>query len=155
MQTTVQKPARRTGKPKMGMVTVTIKVANYVDWANAQNAKGKRKPKVRTVIIPDALVDTGTFNLCLPKRYIQELGLQAYPGTIMAQTANGVVERRVYGGAQLTIHGRTDEFRVTELPDDMPALIGCIPLEALDFIVDPTEQKLVGKHGDKRITLMY
>jgi len=139
----------------MAKVSVTIKVENLFDWVKAQNAKGSRKPKVRTVIIPDALVESGMFTLALPKRYIDELGLHALPETILAQTANGVVERRVYGGAQLTIDGRTDEFRVTELPDDMPALIGCIPLEALDFIVDPTEQKLVGKHGDKRITLMY
>ena len=45
--------------------------------------------------------------------------------------------------------------RLWNLPDEVPALIGVIPLEALDFIVDPTTQKLIGKHGKKRITLMY
>jgi hypothetical protein len=42
-----------------------------------------------------------------------------------------------------------------ELPDDAPALVGVIPLEGLDYMVNPTTQTLVGKHGAKRITLMY
>jgi predicted aspartyl protease len=137
----------------MGLVTVTIKIENYVDWARAQQARGRR-PRVRSVIIPDALVDTGTLNLCLPKRYIKALGLVPFPGKITAQTANGLVERNVYGGALLTLEGRSDEFRVTELPDDVPALVGVIPLEGLDLIVDPVSQKLAGKHGKERIAVM-
>jgi predicted aspartyl protease len=147
--------ATRKGAPSMGLVTVTIKVENYVDWARAQTATGPRKPRIRTVIIPDALVDTGTMHLCLPRRYIKALGLLPLPGKMMAETANGLVERTVYGGAQLTLQGRLDEFHVTELPDTVPALVGVIPLEALDFVVDPTTQSLVGKHGKKRVTVMY
>jgi hypothetical protein len=33
--------------------------------------------------------------------------------------------------------------------------VGVIPLESLDFIVDPTTQTLAGKHGKKRVMLMY
>jgi len=139
----------------MGLVTVTIKVENLVDWLRAQTTKGRRKPPIRTVIIPDALVDTGTRNLCLPKRYIKALGLHPRPGKITAQTANGFVERTVYSAAQLTLEGRTDEFAVTEMPDTAPALVGVIPLEGLDFVVDPTTQSLVGKHGKKRVMVMY
>lgn len=138
----------------MGLVTVTIKIENYVDWARAQTAAGARKPRIRTVIIPDAVVDTGTMNLCLPKRYIKALGLMPLPGKLIAETANGLVERKVYGGALLTLQGRLDQLYVTELPDDLPALVGVIPLEALDFIVDPTTQSVVGKHGKTRIEMM-
>ena len=139
----------------MGHTVVTIKVENVGDWMAAQEGKaGRRKPRIRTVIIPDALVDTGTTYLGLPLRYIKELGLRPLPQAIRATTATGVVERRLYVGALLTIGGRTDEFAVAELPDEAPALVGVIPLEGLDFIVDPTTQTLAGKHGATRMMLM-
>ena len=38
---------------------------------------------------------------------------------------------------------------VLEVPDGVPPLIGQIPLEHLDFVVDPRNQKLIGNpaHG--------
>lgn len=136
----------------MGHTHMTIKVENFADWARVQEKKRRR---IRTVIIPDAIVDTGTTRLCLPSHYIKELGLKRFPRKITATTATGVVERQLYGGALLTIEDRMDEFAVAELPDSVPALVGVIPLEALDYIVDPTTQSLVGKHGKKRVMLMY
>jgi len=138
----------------MGHTFVTIKVQNAVDCVLAEERKGRRR-RVRTVIIPDALVDTGTTYLCLPARYIRELGLRPRPQTVKATTAAGIVERRIFSSALLTLEGRSDEFSVAELPDDAPALVGVVPLEVLDFVVDPVEQKLVGKHGGTRMTLMY
>ena len=138
----------------MGHTEVTIKVENLNDWTRARQSK-RRTQKIRTVIIPDALVDTGTTYLCLPSRYIKELGLEPLPRTVQATTAAGIVERRVYLGALLTVEGRTGEFMVIELPDEVPALIGVIPLEGLDFVVDPTLQRLVGKHGSQQVMLMY
>ena len=140
----------------MGHTLVTIKVENVGDWLAAQARKGARKsPRIRTVTIPDALVDTGTTYLCLPARYIKQLGLRPLPQTVRATTASGIVERRLYVGALLTIGGRTDEFAVAELPDEAPALVGVIPLEGLDYVVDSTTQTLVGKHGTTRMMLMY
>lgn len=139
----------------VGHTLVTMKVQNFVDWSAAQGSRPGRRRTVRTVIIPDALVDTGTTYLCLPSRYIKQLGLKPFPQTVNARTAAGIVERRLYGGALLTLEARTDQFTVAELPDDAPALIGVIPLEGLDFVVDPTTQKLTGKHGPTRMMLMY
>jgi predicted aspartyl protease len=137
----------------MGHTLVTIKVENFTDWVRAQ--ENKRPRRIRTVVIPDALVDTGTTYLCLPARYIKALGLQPFPGTVSVTTANGMAERRLYGGALLTLENRTDQFTVAELPDEVPPLIGVIPLESLDFVVDPTTQSLIGKHGARRVMLMY
>lgn len=30
------------------------------------------------------------------------------------------------------------------MPDDYPVLIGLVPLELLDFVVDPAEKRLIG-----------
>lgn len=139
----------------MGHTLVTIKIQNAFDWAAAQDAKGRKARHIRTAIIPDALVETGTTYLCLPSRYIKELGLRPLPRTVRATTAVGVVERQVYSGALLTIEDRTDEFSVLEVPDEAPALVGVVPLEVLDYMVDPTTQSLIGKHGATSMVLMY
>ena len=138
----------------MGHTLVTIKVENAFDWVLAQEKKQSRR-RIRTVIIPDAIVDTGATHLCLPARYIKQLGLRPIPRTVRVTTAMGQVERRIFTGVMLTIEDRTSEVSVMELPDEAPALVGVVPLEVLDFVVDPTEEKLVGKHGAQQVALLY
>jgi hypothetical protein len=43
------------------------------------------------------------------------------------------------------------------LPDDCPVLIGQVPLEVLDFVVDPQGQRLIGNpaHGGEQILEIY
>lgn len=47
--------------------------------------------------------------------------------------------------------------RVTVAATSCPVLIGQLPLEGLDFIVDPKKQKLVGnpEHGGEQMIEMY
>jgi hypothetical protein len=46
---------------------------------------------------------------------------------------------------------------VTEIPDDCPVLIGQVPLELLDFVVDPKGQRLIGNpaHGGEHMIEIY
>lgn len=46
---------------------------------------------------------------------------------------------------------------VTELPDDCPMLIGQVPLELLDSVVDPIHQRLIGnpEHGGEHVIELY
>jgi len=46
---------------------------------------------------------------------------------------------------------------IVSAKDDCPPLIGVIPLEILDFVVDPTRQRLIGNpnHGGERMFDMY
>jgi len=40
-----------------------------------------------------------------------------------------------------------------EVPDEVPALIGQIPLEMLDFVIDPQSRRLIGNpaHGGEQM----
>ena len=104
--------------------------------------------QVRRVTIEDAVVDTGATYLSLPPRLIQQLGLNESSRRPVRTTA-GVVEARFYDAVRLTIQGRYCTIDVLDVPDDVPALIGQVPLELLDFVVDPGAQKLIGnpEHG--------
>lgn len=108
--------------------------------------------QVRQITVPDALVDTGATTLALPKRLIRQLGLKkAY--TKRASSTRGVGDIDVYEAVRLTIQGRQMSIDVMEVPDDIPVLIGQIPLVFFDLVVDTRNRRLIGNpaHGGEHI----
>ena len=135
----------------MGKVLVTAKMENLEDLYSVK--KGiLSSGQVRSVEVPDALVDTGAIMLSLPKRIIDQLGLARF-GTRRVRTSSGIVDAGVYEVVRVTIEGRECRVDVLEVPDDCPVLIGQIPLEALDFVVNPVSGKLMGNpdHGGEHM----
>ena len=93
--------------------------------------------------IEDALVDTGAFTLSLPAELVEKLGL----GELRrkhGQTAGGPREFSVREMVRLWIQGRDCTIEVVELPEGCPVLIGQVPLELMDWVVDPQGRKLIG-----------
>ncbi len=139
----------------MGKVLVTAKIENLEDLFAV--SKGALKPEqVRSVEVTDALVDSGASTLSLPKRLIAQLGLHAFD-VRPARTSGGPAMLRMCGTVKLTVQGRVWRGDVLELPDDCPALIGQIPLESLDFVVDLQGQRLIGNpaHGGEQMVEVY
>jgi len=137
--------------PTMGKVIVAARMENLRDVLLAREG-ALAEDQVRAVEVSDALVDTGATYLSIPRKLIEQLGLTRFR-TRTARTTAGPVEFRMYGAVQLTVEGRESLVEVAEVPDDCPVLIGQIPLESLDFVVDPKGQKLVGNpdHGGERM----
>ena len=130
------------GTATMGRVQVGLKVENVQDLWDVQRGM-LTADKVRSVVIPDALVDTGASTLCLPAAVIRQLGLKKVKErTVRSATGTGVLS--TYDVVQFTIMGREDKIQVLEVPDGTPALVGQLPLEMLCFVVDPVNQRLVG-----------
>jgi clan AA aspartic protease len=144
------------GTATMGKVLVGMKAENLDDLFEV--SKGRLKPElVRTVNIPDALVDTGATHLCLPRRYIQQLGLQKFR-TRRARISSGELRSfDMYGVIRLTVQGRDCTTEVAEVADDCPALIGQVPLDLFDWVVDPMNQRLIGNpdHGGEHMFDMF
>ena len=139
----------------MGRVLVEAMLESLKDlWALEQ---GLIKPdQVRRIIVPDALVDTGATMLSLPTCMIRQLGLSK-SWTRQVTTSKGTSNADVYSSVKLTIKGRECPMDVLEVPDDVPVLIGQIPLEYLDFVVDPQSRSLIGNpaHGGEQMYEMY
>jgi clan AA aspartic protease len=133
----------------MGRVVVAARIENLNDLILVRAGHLKTED-VRTLEIADALVDTGATMLSLPKRMIKQMGLKKFTSRRM-RTARGSAKFNIYDAVRLTIQGRDCTIDVSELPDDCPVLIGQVPLEMLDFVVDPKRQKLIGnpEHGGK------
>ena len=123
-----------------GKVTAQIKVENWLDLELVKAGVRKEKPRC---IETEALVDTGAVKFYLKSSVIKELGLHPV-GEMKSRTMSNRTEARtVYSPVALEIQGRTGRFDVVEIPDSLPNIIGQIPLEDLDWVVDCRNQKLI------------
>lgn len=126
----------------VGRVVVPVKIENLSDLYDAE--KGSlAKENVRRIEVADALVDTGANSLGLPSRMVDQLGLKRRRKR-RALTVGGFVELALCDVVRLTINGRDCAVEVSELPDNCPVLVGQIPLEHMDWVVDPKNQRLIG-----------
>ena len=137
----------------MGKVVAKIKLTNYLDLELKRLKLRREKPRV---VQTDVLVDTGATRLYLKRSVIKALGLRK-EGEVVSKTTNGTRRRAVYQAARLDLMGRHGAFQVVEIDDDVPNLLGQIPLEYLDLVVDPKGQKLMPnpEHGDKQMSGEY
>ena len=137
----------------MGRVVAKLKLTNYLDFKLRRLRRLKRAPRSTEV---DALVDTGATRLYLKPSVIRALGLDQV-GEVDSQTTNGVRRRNTYDPVHLELMGRDGNFDVVEVDEDVPNLLGQIPLEHLDLVVDPKRRKLIPnpEHGDKLMTEEY
>jgi len=137
----------------MGKVVAKIKLTNYLDLELKRLNLRREKPRA---VLTDALVDTGATRLYLKSSVIKALGLRK-AGEVVSKTTNGARRRAVYQAARLELMGRHGAFEVVEIDDDVPNLLGQIPLEYLDLVVDPKGQKLIPnpEHGDKQMSEEY
>lgn len=134
----------------MGKVPVQIRLTNYPDLV-LQKIRGRRA-KPRTLEV-EALVDTGATRLYLKPSVIKKLGL-ARTDIVRSQATNGEAIRYKYEPVQLELMGRKENFDVIEVPESVPNLLGQVPLEVLDFVVDSKRQKLIPNpaHGGEQMT---
>jgi predicted aspartyl protease len=139
----------------MGRVTVTATIESLKDLYDAERGL-LPLDQVRRVTVNNALVDTGASLLSLPTALIRQLGL-APISTKHVRSSTGVAEVVLYQTVNLTVQGRDCRTDVLEVPDGTPVLIGQLPLENLDFVVDLRSRRLIGNpdHGGEQMFELY
>ena len=120
----------------MGIFYVDAKVRN---WQNRFLPPDRQGDEVSC----DMLVDSGAAELALPAELIEFLRLEEL-GEVRVFTADGGQhEYRVLGIVELEVQGRLCQVRVIELPRGSEPLLGAVPLEEMDWRIDPSQKKLV------------
>ena len=139
------------GTDTMGKVLVRAKLENMGDLLNVANGI-LAADQVRSIEVEDALVDTGATTLLVPKRHIEALGLHCFRKR-PSRGLGGPLTISMFGTVRLTVQGRDCTLDVGEIPDEFPILIGQVPLELLDWVVDANNQRLIGnpKHGGEQM----
>lgn len=135
----------------MGKVLVAARLENLEDVYKVTQA-GLPPEQLRAVDVTDALIDTGATGLLVPRRLFTQLGLLVLR-TRPARTIGGHVEMPIYRAVRLTVQGRDCISDVAEIGDEFPVIIGQVPLELMDWVVDPKRQRLIGnpEHGGEQM----
>jgi len=108
--------------------------------------------QLRTVEVTDALIDTGATGMLAPHRIIGQLGLTPVRKRV-TRTIGGVIEITVYRAIRLSVQGRDCICDVSAIADNLPVVIGQVPLELMDWVVDLKGQRLIGnpEHGGEEM----
>jgi predicted aspartyl protease len=125
----------------VGRFKVEIDVANNDDLAAVR--RGALDPKhVRRVRVP-GIVDSGAARFVLPATVVKELGLPVTGNVKVRYADHRTATRPRAEEAFVEILGRHAVFNAVVEPKRDSALIGAIVLEALDLLVDCTNERLV------------
>ena len=136
----------------MGIVHAEITLKNAVDVGNCRRNIIK-EPEIRQTVV-QAVVDTGAMTLVINEQLRQQLGL-GIVGSREATLANNVKET-VKIAEPVEVHWK--KRSMTCQPWVVGAgrtLLGAIPLENMDLIVDPSAQEVVGAHGEEEVGYLY
>jgi clan AA aspartic protease len=136
----------------MGTVYSEINLKNALDVGKAREGLIPQK-EIRTITVT-AMVDTGTGTLIINEETRQKLGL-AIEGLRRATLADGTnAPYQVTEPVNIHWKDRATTCRALVVPGANEILLGVIPLEDLDLIVDPTRQELIGAHGSEALYML-
>ena len=140
------------GDVDMGSVFAEITLKNAVDVGALKRGTIK-KEEIRQITVK-ALVDTGAPTLIINETIRQKLGLELC-GAQPVRMANGVKETaKIAEPVEIHWENRKMTCQPMVLPGARRILLGVIPLEDMDLMVDPTTQVLIGVHGKKAIEFL-
>ena len=136
----------------MGTVYATITIKNLRD-VDVVELGYKSEQEIRQSTV-EAVVDTGAPTLCITEELRNQLGLKVI-GEKPVSMANGTGEivKRLEG---VELHWK-DRYMICHpyaLSGGNEILLGVIPMEEMDLIVDPLKGELVGAHGDRELHRM-
>ena len=124
----------------MGRVVTKLKLKNLSDQNLA--SRGYLGQKDVRVLEVDALVDTGATMLVLPEDVVEALGLLP-EGTRKIRYADArIADVPWVRGVCIEILGREMTCDALVVPRGATPLIGQIPLEGLDLVVDPRSREV-------------
>ena len=136
----------------MGLVHAEITLKNAADEVRAREGL-INKEDIRQVTV-DALADTGAYTLVINEAVRKELGLDLL-GTAPGRLANGISEKyNLAGPLEIRWKNRSTNMDALVIPNARDVLLGAIPLEAMDLIVNPLKEEVIGAHGDEILFLV-
>jgi clan AA aspartic protease len=144
------KPRLKPEGANMGNVFAEITIKNTSDATLARNGHINEND-VRTVTLT-AIVDTGASTLVINEDIFNELGLSVVETRKINLAGGAKMEGKVTSPVSIQWKNRFATVDAVVLPGGKP-LLGLLPLEFMDLMVDPVRQELVGAHGDE-IVLM-
>ena len=137
----------------MGVFMELITLENVIDRGLADRGQIK-DTEVRSLKV-EAMPDTGAWTLVINEEVREKLGLDI-EGEVRSTIANGATANYpMTKPVKIQWKNRVTFQSAVVVADAKKVLLGALPLEGMDLIVDPVHQTLVGANGEEALYVIY
>ena len=130
-----------TGGNGMGYVYAEIQLTNEDDLAFQR--RGWMAENELRRITTKALVDTAAYDLIINRQTQEQLQLPVLGQRLIKLADESIMEVDIVGPVEVRFETSATTVRALVLPDTEEVLLGAIPLEGLDVIIDPLRERLL------------
>jgi clan AA aspartic protease len=130
----------------MGHVNTKITLKNLRDTFDLKKGRIKEH-EIRQATV-DVMVDTGATMLVINEELFQQLGLDVAEEREISLANDAKETCKVTEAVEIHWEDRFTTMPALVLEDASEFLLGVLPLEGMDLMVDTVNQRLVGAHGD-------
>lgn len=125
----------------MGLIKTNIELINSYDIISFK--KGNiSKDKIQKITV-EALVDSGAYMLCINENILHQLGLEIIDKRPAVLADGSIKDLNVVAPIEVRFENRRTVTQGLVLPGDSQVLLGSIPMEDLDVIIEPKNQRLI------------
>ena len=141
------------GDKTMSIVYTEITLKNSIDIENVESGLIPNH-EIRQITVK-AVVDTGAWTLVINEATRQKLGLRINKTSSGTLADGKSTEYSMAGPVKIFWQDRDTNCDAIVLPEADDILLGAIPLEAMDLMVHPKKEEVVGVHGDEMVHKIY
>ncbi len=124
----------------MGLVNADIELLNAVDVY--QNRSGKMANELVKKVQIRAMVDAGAYYLAINENIKNQLGLIVIENTYGTGADGTQIELDIVGPIEVRFKNRRTTVDAMVLPGNSEVLLGAIPMEGMDVIINPLKQTM-------------
>lgn len=125
----------------MGLVYAEIELINAIDLGNARRYK-ITEDEIRHIRV-NMLVDSGSVYMCINESVQEQLQLSVVEKRKGRLADGSVVEYDVVGPIEIRFKNRRCVVDAMVLPGDNELLLGAIPMEDMDVVIDLYRRELI------------
>ena len=125
----------------MGLVYADIELVSGDDLVLHRHGFLK-EDKIKRLRV-SALVDSGAYMLVINERIKDQLDLAVIETQIFRLANESEIRAVVVGPVEIRFENRSTTVRAAVLPGDVEVLLGSIPMEDMDVVIDPKRQRLM------------
>jgi clan AA aspartic protease len=144
---TTRRPALPTseavsfGAKKMGLVYADIELIRADDLALYRHGI-LPEDQIKHMRV-SALVDSGAYLLSINDHIKEQLDLPVLEEQTVRLADDSEIRVKVVGPVEIRFENRSTTMRAIVLPGNAEPLLGVIPIEDLDVVIDPKQQRLI------------
>ena len=141
------------GEKKMGFTYADIELISADDLA--LNRRGFLPEDEIKRMRVTALVDSGAFMLVINENIKQQLDLPVIEEQAVRLADDTERRFEIVGPVEVRFENRSTTVRAVVLPGDSEPLLGAIPIEGMDVVIDPKQQRLIVNPKSPDIPMTY